>query len=64
VNNEYIEESINKFRNSRDALYALVAEQERLDSGVRKSIARYIDDFYEIIDDPQEVERKIIDRCL
>ncbi len=64
VNNEYIEESISKFRNSRDALYALVAEQERLDSGVRKSIVRYIDDFYEIIDDPQEVERKIIDRCI
>ncbi len=64
VNNEYIEESISKFRNSRDALYALVAEQERLGSGVRKSIVRYLDDFYEIIDDPQEVERKIIDRCL
>ncbi len=64
VNNEYIEESISKFRNSHDALYELVAEQERLDSGVRKSIVRYLDDFYEIIDDPQDVERKIIDRCL
>lgn len=64
VNNEYLEESIRQFENSRDALYALVAEQERLDSRVRKDIVRYIDDFYEIIDDPRDVEHKISDRCL
>jgi hypothetical protein len=64
ANNEHIEDSISQFKNHREVLYALVAEQEGLDSKVRKNIVRYVDGFYEIVDDPREVERKIIDKCL
>jgi hypothetical protein len=64
VNNKYIDGSIEEFRKNRDALYALVSGQEGLDAGVRKSIVRYMDDFYEIIDKPRNVERKMIDRCV
>ena len=64
VNNKYIDESIEKFRKYRDALYSLVSEQEGLDGGVRKKIVRYMDDFYEIIDEPRNVERRMIDKCL
>jgi len=64
VNNEYVEASIQKFREKRNAIVALVEEQEGLESRVRKSLIRYIGDFYDLINDPRDVERKIIDRCI
>ena len=64
VNNEHVMTSIGRFRENRDAMYALVDAQEGLESSVHKKIVRYIDDFYEIINDPQDVERLIIDRCI
>ncbi len=56
--------SLRIFRDRRDSIYALVDEQEGLQSGVRENLVRYIDDFYDLIDDPKEVERRIIRRCV
>lgn len=64
VNNEYVGASLQRFRDRRDAIYALVLEQEGLEPRVRKRMIRYIDDFYELIDDPRAVERKIIRDCI
>jgi hypothetical protein len=64
VNNEYIEASLRRFRDRREAIYKLVLEQEGLDSRVRKRLIRYIDDFYELINDPGDVERKIVKQCI
>jgi len=63
VNNEHVATSLQKFRDHRSEIYALIEEQEGLESRVRKSLLRYVDDFYELINDPEEVERHIIDRC-
>ena len=63
VNNGYVEDSISDFQEARDALYALVADQMELEPNVRQNVARYMDEFYEIINDPREVEQKIIDKC-
>jgi len=63
VNNSYVGGSISEFRKTREVLFALVADQQELEPSVRESIARYMDEFYEIIDDPREVERKIIGEC-
>ncbi len=64
VNNAHVENSIGRFRDNRNALYALIDAQEELEPRVHKRIVRYIDDFYEIIDDPRDVERRIIDKCI
>lgn len=64
VNNEHLEASLQQFRNRRDAIYTLVQQQEGLEPRERKELIRYIDDFYELIDDPRSVERKIIKKCL
>ena len=64
VNNEHVAASLRRFRDRRDSIYAYVNEQERLESGVRKKLVRYIDAFYELIDDPKDVERQIINRCI
>jgi len=64
VNNKLVKGSISRFQQARDELYALVAEQQGLDSSVRDNLTRYMDDFFEIIDDPEEVERRIINECI
>ena len=56
--------SLHRFRDRRDSIYALVNEQEGLESRVREKLVRYIDDFYELIDDPKDVKRKIIKKCV
>ena len=64
VNNGHVEASVGRFQETRDALYALVADQQELDPTVREYMARYMDEFYGIIGDPLEVERQIIGKCI
>jgi len=64
VNNEHVVASLQKFRERRDAIYTLIDEQEGLKPYVRESLVRYVDDFYELINKPKVVERKIINKCI
>ena len=64
VNNKYVAKSLRQFQTSRGEIYALVNEQEGLSSKVRKSIIRSIDRFYEIIDEPRQVERRLVAKCI
>lgn len=64
VNNEYVAGSLEKFRDARDELYTLIREQEGLEDDVRKTLFRYIDDFYAIINSPSDVKRRLLDQCI
>jgi len=64
ANNEHLEASLKRFSDRRDVIYKLVVEQEGLEPRVRKKLSAYIEDFYELIDDPKDVERKIIEECV
>jgi hypothetical protein len=64
ANNDYLDSSLRKFRDARETLYTIVSEQEGLTEKVRKDLLRYMDDFYEIINDPRQVDRRIRDRCV
>ena len=64
VNNGHVQASVDRFQEVRSALHALVAEQQELDPTVQYYMARYMDEFYAIIDDPREVERQIIGKCI
>jgi hypothetical protein len=63
VNNGYVGDSVSKFKQTRETLYALVADQEELEPSVRQNIAKYMDEFYEVIDDPRALEQEIIGKC-
>jgi hypothetical protein len=63
VNNAYLGDSVSKFQQARESLYALVADQEELEPGVRQNVAAYMDEFYEVIDDPRALEQEIIGKC-
>lgn len=64
VNNAQVAASLQKFRDTRAAIYALVNEQEGLQPRTRNRLVDYIDDFYELIDDPEAVEKKITSSCI
>ena len=64
VNNEHVPASLLRFIDRRDSIYALVNEQEGLDARVRETLVHYIDDFYELIIDPEDVEKRIIKKCV
>jgi len=64
VNNEHVAASLRRFRDHRDSIYALINEQEGLNSRVRAKLIRYIDDFYKLISNPKDVERKMTKKCV
>jgi len=64
VNNGYVEASLQRFRDHYDAVVDLVSKQEGLNSYTRKQMLGYVDSFYELIDDPKDVARRIIERCV
>jgi len=61
--NEQVPAAIATFQSRRDAINALIAADPRLNDSRRQSTQRYIDEFYEIIADPAQVQRQIIGRC-
>ena len=64
VNNEHVAKSLQRFRDSRESIYALINDQEGLQSGVRDRLIDYTDDFYDLIDDPKQVAQRIIKKCI
>ena len=43
---------------------ALIDDQEGLTDSVRRSISRYVERFYDDIDTPRQVERRLIKKCV
>jgi hypothetical protein len=64
VNNEYLEGSLQRFRDRRPDIYALLNEQEGLSKKTRKKLVSYVDQFYRLINRPSDVKRYIVDKCV
>jgi len=60
---EILSQTLNRFRDQRAAITQLYSGYERLKPRTRKDAIRYIDDFYETIDDQDKLQRKIVGRC-
>jgi hypothetical protein len=64
INNRLIDSSIQKFQDERDAIYELIAEQPGFEERTRKNLAKFVDRFYELVEDPKKVEKLITKKCL
>lgn len=64
VNNEHLPATIAAFIEAKPRLFALVDEHEPLTEKSRRDSRRYLESFYEVIEDPREVEKELIDACL
>ena len=64
VNNDYVEGSIERFQAVRNNIFALIETQEGLTPKVRKKLASYVQDFYDIADDSRRASRLMLDKCI
>jgi len=53
----------NEFLEIKNNMYALVQGSTLLEEKHREEMIRYLDSFYEILDDPRQARRKIIEAC-
>jgi len=63
-NNDYVEASIDRFKAVRNNIFALIETQDGLTSKVRRILATYVRQFYDIADDPRRVTRLMINECI
>jgi hypothetical protein len=66
-NNEHLPETLELFLDKRDALFAIVDSVAAMDdTGARAtgSVRSYLERFFDIIDDPEEVKKRLVERCL
>ena len=59
-----LQTSLQLFQDNRDAIYALIAQQEQLEESSRKEVTKFVDRFYKVIDDPKKVYREIQSECI
>ena len=64
VNNEHLDRSIDLFKDRRQAILDMVVSVPGITRSTAGKTTGYIEDFYGIIDSPQQVERHIRDHCL
>ena len=63
-NNDFVDRSIGRFKTVRNNIFALIETQEGLTPKVRNILADYVQQFYDIADDPRRVERLMTKRCI
>ncbi len=62
--NELLPDTLQHYRDEREALYALIEQQPQLQKTIRNSVVRYMNEFYKTIDDPKKVQSRLVKRCL
>jgi hypothetical protein len=66
ANNDLLPATLDAFRDRREAIFSVIAELKSLpESGATaaRTAQRYIEEFYEILDDPAAVEEKLVAQC-
>ncbi len=58
-----LDEAIVEMQSEREGLLALIANTEQLDEDLREKNLTYIEEFFEIIDDPELIDEEIVRRC-
>ena len=61
--NDELPQTVSLFNEKKTGILALVQDNPHLTDRNRKDVVKYIDDFYEIIDNPKLFDRYIIDKC-
>ena len=64
VNNGYLDNTLQLFRDHRDEIYALIDNQAELSPDTQRYLMKYCDGFFKIIDDPRRYERHLIKSCI
>ena len=63
-NNQYLETSRQAYIDQKQAIYDLAENDAFFSNGTRKKTVRYIDLFYDLIENPKKFQSKIVDDCV
>ena len=63
-NNQFIDESLKEYQQRRAAILKLPSEPAGLTEATRKTLERYIAQFYEIIDSPGRINKLLVRKCI
>lgn len=63
LHNSHLSAAAKAFRDNRDALYALIDDTSELTPRTAKQMRKYLDSFYDVIDDRKDFDRQIIRAC-
>lgn len=61
---EQMDAALSRYRQQRDAIIGLIENQPELNKSSRRELIYYVGQFYDTIDDPKTLERRIMSRCL
>lgn len=64
LNNPQVPNTIQAFQDQRAAIFALIESQQELDKRTRRALERFTQDFYKLIDNPKQVQRRLVDECI
>jgi len=64
INNYLLPETVARFQERRDAIFALINDQVGLDDKERKRVVRFVEDFYKTIDNPKSVQSRLAKKCI
>jgi hypothetical protein len=59
-----LQKTILHFQNQKENLYRVVEEFEYLKSKDKKAMIKYLDDFFEILEDPEKIRQCFIEECI
>ena len=63
-NNQLLDETLEEYRQQRGAILQLPEEQVGLTDTTRRTVGKYLTQFYEIIDSPNMVDRNLVKKCI
>jgi hypothetical protein len=63
ANNELLPDTLQRFIDSREAIYGVVDNLELLSSKSRRDVTRYLNEFYDRISQPESVNASFVERC-
>jgi hypothetical protein len=64
VNNHLLPQTAQLFHDKRDDIEALITDQAELTPSTRRDIMKYVEAFYDTIDNPKRLEQRLVDKCL
>lgn len=64
ANNDQLEATFQKFRDHRGDFEALINDQLELTSATQRDLLKYVESFFETIDNPKRVEQRIVTKCI
>ena len=59
-----LDNSVQLFQENRDEFFALITNQAELAPKTKKSMTRFVENFYKVIDNPKKLDREIRNDCI